>query len=92
MSDNDFDSVYQWIEKQIKRNNVFFYYYKSYEFYLKDNLEIIIRKSFYILFKIVKEKGIFFLVKVDNDNKEMIRKMNQLLLEMLKMVRQDYNG
>lgn len=92
MSDNDFDSVYQWIEKQIKRNNVSFYYYRSYELYLKDHLEIIIRKSSYTLSKISREKGIFSLAKADNDNKEMIRKTNQLLLEMLKMARQDHNG
>lgn len=88
--DFNFDDIYDFIEIQIKENDGSFYFYKNYELHLKDNSEIILKKGNYTLSRIVKEKGIFSLAKTDNDNKEMIRKTNQLLLEILKVARQDY--
>lgn len=81
-----FDTIYKYIEMQIKANNASFYTYRSYQLYLKadNDLRIILKKDNYTLSGISREKGIFSLAKIERDNMKSISETNQLLLEILK--------
>lgn len=89
--DFNFDNVYNYIENQIKKNDMSFYPYHNYELHLIDNSEIIVKKEGYTLSKITKEKGIFALPKREKDSVEMIKKTNQLFLEILVLAGKNFN-
>lgn len=89
--DFNFDNVYNYIENQIKKDNMSFYPYHNYELHLIGNSEIILKKEGYTLSKITKEKGIFSLPKREKDNVEMVKKTNQLFLEILVLAGKDFN-
>lgn len=92
ISNENFDSVYKYIEMQIKKEPAQFYSYKDYELHLKDHLEIIITKNAYTLSIISKEKGIFSLVKTQKENEEMVVKTDKLFWEILTLSNNNFNN
>jgi len=92
ISNENFDSVYKFIELQIKKEPTEFYNYKEYELHLNDDLEIIIKKNAYTLSKISRGNGIFSLVKTQKENKEMVVKTDKLFLEVLALSNKNFNN
>jgi len=83
VSKENFDTVYQYIFDQIKKDTTKFYSYKNYDFYLKEESEILVKKDTYIISHISRENGIRSLAKREKDNKELVKKTTQLFLELL---------
>lgn len=92
ISNENFDSVYKFIEMQIKEGSTQFFSYKDYELHLNDDLEIIIKKNAYTLSKISRGNGIFSLVKTEKENKEMVVKTDKLFLEVLALSNKNFNN
>lgn len=92
ISNENFDSVYKFIEMQIKEESAQFFSYKDYELHLNDDLEIIIKKNAYTLSKISRGNGIFSLVKTEKENKEMVVKTDKLFLEVLALSNKNFNN
>lgn len=82
-SKTNFDSVYKYIDNQIKRSNTTFYKYENYELNIYDTSEIDLKKDGYTLSKVLKEKGIISLAKRKQDNDKIVKKTNQLFCKIL---------
>ena len=89
ISNANFDSVYKFIDMQIKKERAQYYSYKNYEFHLYDNSEICIKKNGYTLSKTGKGNGILSFAKTVKENKEMVAKTDKLFLEILALSDKD---
>lgn len=85
-SETNFDTVYQYIDAQIKESDESFYQHGKYELWLSDASEISLKKEGYTLSKIVRKKGIFSLAKSKKPNAKSTQKTHRIFCELLLMV------
>lgn len=82
----NFDSVYKYINVQIKKSNTTFSKYDNYELYLNDTTEISFKKDGYTLSKVIKEKGVFSLAKRKKDNEKILKETNEIFCKILLLI------
>lgn len=79
----NFEHVYKYVDIQIKKNNANFYTYGNYDLYLSNEMEISFKKNKYTLSKVIREKGIFSLVKSKRDHDKALKEANHVFCELL---------
>ena len=86
-SKENFDTVYEFIKTQTRKSQGGFYLYDSTEIYISRIDELSFKKNGYTLSKINREKGIFSLAMLKNDNDKLTSKTNLLFCKLLSETR-----
>lgn len=82
LSESTYDTVYAYLSTEIKNENLSFYMYKGYEFYIGTLNQISVRKDGYTMSNIHREKGISALAKEKTYNKIDVSLTHQLFCEL----------
>lgn len=77
-SEERFDAVYAYIEKQLVKSGNDHYRVGDIELHLAKNAQIFLKQSNFTLAIISREKGVYSLVKVLGDNKRMVTKADDI--------------
>lgn len=87
-SEENFDIVYQYLEDQMKKEEVKKYPFDTYVLNIADNgqgLEIRMKRDDYSLAIISKERGIYSLAKRLKDNNRLVHKANEIFCKILSL-------
>lgn len=82
-SEANFESVYKFLEDQIKIGNKEFFSFDDNKLYVEDGMQIVIKEENYTLAIIHKEHGISSLSKVLSDNQNLVKKAHQIFCKLL---------
>ena len=86
-SEANFEIVYAYVEKHVEESKQGPYSFDDIELNLVDGCRIYLKKNNYTIAIFDKEKGIYSMAKVLEDNKRLVKKANEIFCDLLSEAR-----
>lgn len=87
-SEANFETVYKFVEDQIKKGEEDFYSFQAYQLFLIDGEMIAIRQKNWTQSIIHREKGIYSLTKEFKANQKYVKKAHEIFCELVDLPKQ----
>ena len=82
-SETNFESVYKFLENEIKQGDKGFYVFEGNKLYVKEGMQIVIKEDSFTLAIIHKKQGVYSLAKVLSDNQHLVKKAHEIFCSIL---------
>ena len=87
-SETNFESVYKFLESEIKQGDRGFYVFEGNELYVKEGMQIVIKEDSFTLAIIHKKRGVYSLAKILSDNQNLVKKAHNIFCGILELQEQ----